>query len=145
MKFSSKIEKCGLSPMRKFAPYANEAAKKGKKLYHLNIGQPDIATPAAYFDAVKSFSQPVPTVIFLVATVLSVIGLSMAMQHIPTGTAYAVWTSVGTLLTVGYSVAIGAEPMSWLKGLLLLGIVGCVVGLKQLDSKKDAKSAPTTA
>lgn len=95
--------------------------------------------------ASKSFSQPVPSVIFLVATVLSVIGLSMAMQHIPTGTAYAVWTSVGTLLTVGYSVAIGAEPMSWLKGLLLVGIVGCVVGLKQLDSKKDAKSAPTTA
>ena len=59
MKFSSKIEKCGLSPMRKFAPYANEAAKKGKKLYHLNIGQPDIATPAAYFEAVKNFSQPV--------------------------------------------------------------------------------------
>ena len=47
MKFSSKIEKCGLSPMRKFAPYANEAVKNGKKLYHLNIGQPDIATPAA--------------------------------------------------------------------------------------------------
>ena len=59
MKFSSKIEKCGLSPMRKFAPYAAEAVKKGKKVYHLNIGQPDIATPEAYFDAVKSFSQPV--------------------------------------------------------------------------------------
>ena len=59
MNFSSKIEKCGLSPMRKFAPYANEAVKKGKKLYHLNIGQPDIATPAAYFEAVKDFSQPV--------------------------------------------------------------------------------------
>ena len=29
MKFSSKIEKCGLSPMRKFAPYANEAKKAG--------------------------------------------------------------------------------------------------------------------
>ena len=59
MKFSSKIEKCGLSPMRKFAPYANEAVKNGKKLYHPNIGQPDIATPAAYFEAVKDFSQPV--------------------------------------------------------------------------------------
>ena len=59
MKFSSKIEKCGLSPMRKFAPYANEAVKNGKKLYHLNIGQPDIATPAAYFEAVKNFSQTV--------------------------------------------------------------------------------------
>ena len=59
MKFSSKIEKCGLSPMRKFAPYANEAAKAGKNIYHLNIGQPDIETPAAYFEAVKNFSQPV--------------------------------------------------------------------------------------
>ena len=59
MKFSGKIEKCGLSPMRKFAPYAVEAEEKGKKIYHLNIGQPDIATPEAYFDAVKSFSQPV--------------------------------------------------------------------------------------
>ena len=59
MKFSSKIEKCGLSPMRKFAPYAVEAEKAGKKIYHLNIGQPDIATPPAYFDAVKNFSQPV--------------------------------------------------------------------------------------
>lgn len=59
MKFSSKIEKCGLSPMRKFAPYAAEAVKKGKKVYHLNIGQPDIATPEAYFEAVKNFSQPV--------------------------------------------------------------------------------------
>lgn len=59
MKYSSKIEKCGLSPMRKFAPYANEALKQGKKLYHLNIGQPDIETPKAYFEAVKDFSQPV--------------------------------------------------------------------------------------
>ena len=59
MKFSSKIEKCGLSPMRKFAPFSAEAVKKGKKVYHLNIGQPDIATPEAYFEAVKNFSQPV--------------------------------------------------------------------------------------
>ena len=47
MKYSSKIEKCGLSPMRKFAPYAAEAVKNGKKVYHLNIGQPDTATPEA--------------------------------------------------------------------------------------------------
>ena len=59
MKFSSKIEKCGLSPMRKFHPYAVAAEKQGKKLYHLNIGQPDIETPQAYFDAVKAFDKPV--------------------------------------------------------------------------------------
>ncbi|MEG1683305.1 MAG: pyridoxal phosphate-dependent aminotransferase [Oscillospiraceae bacterium] len=59
MKFSSKIEKCGLSPMRKFHPYAVAAEAKGRKIYHLNIGQPDIETPKAYFDAVKNFELPV--------------------------------------------------------------------------------------
>ena len=59
MKFSTKVEKCGLSPMRKFHPYAVAAQEKGKKIYHLNIGQPDIETPKAYFDVVKHFDQPV--------------------------------------------------------------------------------------
>ncbi|MBU5626570.1 pyridoxal phosphate-dependent aminotransferase [Oscillibacter sp. MSJ-2] len=59
MKFSSKILKCGLSPMRKFHPYAVAAEKKGRNIYHLNIGQPDIETPKAFFDAVKNFEQPV--------------------------------------------------------------------------------------
>ena len=59
MKFSSKVEKCGLSPMRKFHPYAVAAQEKGRKIYHLNIGQPDIETPKADFDAVKQYDQAV--------------------------------------------------------------------------------------
>ena len=59
MKFSSKVEKCGQSPMRKFHPYAVAAEAKGKKIYHLNIGQPDIETPKAYFEAVRHFDLPV--------------------------------------------------------------------------------------
>ncbi|MBQ1282027.1 MAG: pyridoxal phosphate-dependent aminotransferase [Oscillospiraceae bacterium] len=59
MKFSKKIEKCGLSPMRKFHPYAVAAEAKGRKIYHLNIGQPDVETPPQFFDAVKNFSQSV--------------------------------------------------------------------------------------
>ena len=59
MKYSGKMERCGLSPMRKFAPYALKAEEKGRKIYHLNIGQPDIETPPVYFEAVKNFSQPV--------------------------------------------------------------------------------------
>ncbi len=59
MKFSSKIAKCGLSPMRKFHPYALAAEKKGRKIYHLNIGQPDIETPPIFFEAVKNFHAPV--------------------------------------------------------------------------------------
>ena len=47
------------SPIRKLAKYADDAKRAGIHVYHLNIGQPDIATPAAYFEAVKNFSQPV--------------------------------------------------------------------------------------
>ncbi len=59
MKFSEKVQNCFLSPMRKFHPYAVQAVQAGKKIYHLNIGQPDIETPQALFDAVRSFDQKV--------------------------------------------------------------------------------------
>ena len=59
MKFSSKIEKCNLSPIRKFYPYQVECKKQGKKIYPLNIGQPDVKTPEAYFEAIKNFTAPV--------------------------------------------------------------------------------------
>ena len=59
MKFSEKVKKCGLSPMRKFHPYAVAAKAAGKRIYHLNIGQPDIATPDEAFEAVRHFTQPV--------------------------------------------------------------------------------------
>ncbi len=41
------------SPIRKLVPYAEQAKKKGTKVYHLNIGQPDIETPKACLDAVR--------------------------------------------------------------------------------------------
>ena len=57
MKFSSKVEKCGQSPMRKFHPYAVAAKARGVNIYHLNIGQPDVQTPPAFFEAVRHFEQ----------------------------------------------------------------------------------------
>ena len=57
MKFSSKVLKCGLSPMRKFHPYAVAAEAKGKKIYHLNIGQPDLETPSAYAETIRNFNE----------------------------------------------------------------------------------------
>lgn len=43
------------SPIRKLVPYAETAKKKGIKVYHLNIGQPDIETPKMALDAVRNF------------------------------------------------------------------------------------------
>ena len=42
------------SPIRKLVPFAEDAKKKGIKVYHLNIGQPDIETPPAILDAVRN-------------------------------------------------------------------------------------------
>ena len=51
------ISKKGLkmpeSPIRKLVPYAEDAKKRGTKVFHLNIGQPDIKTPQVALDAVK--------------------------------------------------------------------------------------------
>lgn len=57
MKISKNLNRCDLSPMRKFHPLAVNAVKAGKRIYHLNIGQPDIPTPGEYFDAVKQFDE----------------------------------------------------------------------------------------
>jgi aspartate aminotransferase len=44
------------SPIRRLVPFAEEAKRKGKKVYHLNIGQPDIATPEVALNAVRNYA-----------------------------------------------------------------------------------------
>ena len=51
---SNKAIEMPSSPIRKLVPFAEEAKKRGTKIYHLNIGQPDIETPASFLNAVKS-------------------------------------------------------------------------------------------
>ena len=55
MRISINANRCEPSPMRKFHPLAVEAKKNGKKIYHLNIGQPDLETPKAFYEAVRNF------------------------------------------------------------------------------------------
>ena len=55
-KISTKGQLMPESPIRKLVPYAEEAYKQGKTVYHLNIGQPDIKTPDIALDAVKVHS-----------------------------------------------------------------------------------------
>ena len=48
------------------------------------------------------FTRPVPTVVFPITLLASMLGLGWAAKHVPIGTAYAVWTGVGAALTVSY-------------------------------------------
>ncbi len=78
----------------------------------------------------EGLSRVAPAIVFVVALVLSMGGLGYAMRELPVGTSYAVWVGIGAVLTVGYAMATGEEPVSVLRVLLVAGIVGCVIGLK---------------
>ena len=88
MKVSINANRCEPSPMRKFHPLAVAAEKQGKKIYHLNIGQPDIKTPQAFFDAVRNFdaatlayaaSPGMPVLLDAVQNYYK--GLGVALEH----------------------------------------------------------------
>ena len=80
----------------------------------------------------EGLSKLGPSIVFGITVVLSMLGLGFAMRTLPTGTAYAIWTGIGASLTVAYAMATGTEAVSLLKILLIMGIVGCVIGLKLL-------------
>lgn len=85
---------------------------------------------AIAMDHSEGFTKPIPVIVFAVALVASMGGLSYAMRDIGVGTSYAVWVGIGATITVCYSMITGAESFSWAKVLLILGLVGCVIGLK---------------
>ncbi|GAB3621300.1 multidrug efflux SMR transporter [Glutamicibacter endophyticus] len=81
----------------------------------------------------EGFSRLVPTLVFVGGMLVSMAGLAYAMREIPTGTAYAIWVGIGASLTVIYSIITGDEPFSVLKMVFILGLIGCVIGLKAVS------------
>ena len=59
MKISNRVLDMQESPVRKLVPIATRVKKEGKKVYHLNIGQPDIKTPDVFMDAINNFDTSV--------------------------------------------------------------------------------------
>jgi quaternary ammonium compound-resistance protein SugE len=78
----------------------------------------------------EGLSRLTPSLVFAAASLASFAGLAYAMKGLPIGTAYAVWVGIGAALTAGYAMWSGDEPASLVRVLLLVGIVGCVIGLK---------------
>lgn len=92
--------------------------------------------------ASEGFTIPLWTVVFLITTTLSMIGLGYAMRGIPISVAYAIWTGIGAALTVGIAMMIGAEEVSLAKIFFLGGIVACVVGLRFFGEPAAEDPAP---
>ncbi|NLV08793.1 MULTISPECIES: multidrug efflux SMR transporter [Halomicrobium] len=73
-------------------------------------------------------SKPVPTVATGIALVISMVLLARAVEDLPIGTAYAVWTGIGAVGTASLGIVLFDEPATLLRlgfvGLIVVGIVG---------------------
>jgi len=78
----------------------------------------------------EGFSKLAPTLVFIGALILSMVGLGYAMRTLPVGTSYAIWVGIGAALTVTYAMLTGGETASLVKVLCIVAIIGGVVGLK---------------
>jgi len=76
----------------------------------------------------EGFSKPVPTLGTAIAMIVSLILLAQAVEDLPIGTAYAVWTGIGAVGTASLGIVLFEEPVSLLRmgfiGLIIVGIVG---------------------
>lgn len=86
----------------------------------------------------NGLSQVVPSIVFVVALILSMLGLSFALKTLPLGTSYAVWVGIGAMLTVVYGMLTGEESVSAVKVVLIAGLVACIVGLKAANGETAA-------
>ncbi|MEH1054062.1 SMR family transporter [Micromonospora sp. CPCC 206171] len=85
---------------------------------------------AVSLDRSAGFSRPLPSVVFLVTLVLSMLGLAYALREIPVGTGYAIWVGIGAVGTAGYGMVALGESASLARIVCLLLVVAGVVGLK---------------
>ncbi|MEV0722527.1 SMR family transporter [Micromonospora purpureochromogenes] len=85
---------------------------------------------AVSLDRSAGFSRPLPSVIFLITLVLSMLGLAYALREIPVDTGYAIWVGIGAVGTAGYGMVALGESASLARIVCLLLVVAGVVGLK---------------
>lgn len=76
----------------------------------------------------EGFTRLIPTALTLVAMAASLAMLGLALRTLPLGTAYAVWTGIGSVGTVALGIVLFGEPATVVRlaciGLILAGIVG---------------------
>ncbi len=85
---------------------------------------------AIALDRSAGFTKPLPTTVFAVALLLSMLGLGYSLRTIPVGTGYAVWVGIGAVGTAVIGMTLLGESTSLPRILCLLLVVAGVAGLK---------------
>ncbi|MEV5749216.1 SMR family transporter [Actinoallomurus sp. NPDC052308] len=87
---------------------------------------------AAALSASHGLSRLWPSVLFVVALLLSMVGLAYALRAVPVGTGYAIWVGIGAACTALYGMTVLGEPATTARLVCLTLIIAGVVGLKFL-------------
>jgi quaternary ammonium compound-resistance protein SugE len=95
------------------------------------LGEVGFTTCLRFVDGFRNIGW---TAGFLASVTLSMGLLELASRSIPMGTAYAVWGGIGALGTVIVGIAFFDEPLGLARVALIVGLVGCVAGLKLVNS-----------
>lgn len=78
----------------------------------------------------EGFTRPVPSILTIIAMIVSVLLLGLALRSLPVGTGYAVWTGIGTVGTAILGMILFAEPATALRIGCIAMICGGIIGLK---------------
>ena len=82
----------------------------------------------------EGFTKPVPTLIFFVTLILSMVLLSQAIKSLPIGTAYAVWTGIGAAGTAIFGMVLLGESRDVVKLVSLMMLIAGIIGLRMTSS-----------
>ena len=85
---------------------------------------------ASMIKLTQNFTKPLPTLLFLIFAIASFYMLTKAIEQIPVGTAYAVWTGIGAAGTVLIGIFFYNDPASMLRLFFLFTLIASLIGLK---------------
>ncbi len=80
------------------------------------------------------FSQIIPSIITVVCMILSFYFLALALKNLPLGTAYAIWTGIGTIGTVIFGILLFKEPVTAMRIVCIALIISGITGLKLITN-----------
>lgn len=78
----------------------------------------------------EGFTRPLPTILTIIGYIASAVFLSMALRHLPLGTAYAIWTGIGILGTTILGTLLFRESLSLPQVICVLMILAGIAGLR---------------
>ena len=85
---------------------------------------------ASMIKLTQNFTKPFPTLIFAIFAIASFYMLTKAIEEIPVGTAYAVWTGIGAVGTVAVGIFFYNDPASFLRLFFIFTLIASIIGLK---------------